>query len=75
MITEPGQAEAIVAEGRADLVLLGRAMLRDPFWPVRAARELGAGDRLAIPPQYARGWGDYPLRDATAAPMAAIATA
>ena len=69
MITEPAGAEAILAEGRADLVMLGRAMLKDPYWPVRAARELGAEERLAIPPQYARGWGNLPLRDATAAPM------
>lgn len=35
-ITDPAQAEAIVAEGRADLVLLGRELLRDPSWPHRA---------------------------------------
>jgi 2,4-dienoyl-CoA reductase-like NADH-dependent reductase (Old Yellow Enzyme family) len=36
LITDPVQAEAIVAEGRADLVLLGRELLRDPHWPHRA---------------------------------------
>ncbi|HQR21245.1 MAG TPA: NADH:flavin oxidoreductase/NADH oxidase [Burkholderiaceae bacterium] len=41
LITEPRQAEAIVAEGRADLVALARAMLFDPRWPWRAAAELG----------------------------------
>jgi 2,4-dienoyl-CoA reductase-like NADH-dependent reductase (Old Yellow Enzyme family) len=41
MITEPRQAEAIVAEGRADLVALARGMLFDPRWPWRAAAELG----------------------------------
>ncbi|MCO5968206.1 NADH:flavin oxidoreductase/NADH oxidase [Actinoallomurus soli] len=41
-ITEPRQAEEIVASGRADAVLLGRELLRDPYWPNRAARELGA---------------------------------
>jgi 2,4-dienoyl-CoA reductase-like NADH-dependent reductase (Old Yellow Enzyme family) len=41
LITEPAQAEAIVAEGKADLVLLARASLRDPHWPLRAAAELG----------------------------------
>ncbi len=35
------QADAIVAEGRADLVLLGKALLRDPYWAIHAARELG----------------------------------
>jgi 2,4-dienoyl-CoA reductase-like NADH-dependent reductase (Old Yellow Enzyme family) len=41
MITEPAQAEAVVSEGSADLVLLGRQMLRDPYWPLNAARALG----------------------------------
>lgn len=41
-IVDPAQADAIVREGRADLVLLGRAMLRDPHWPVHAAERLGA---------------------------------
>jgi 2,4-dienoyl-CoA reductase-like NADH-dependent reductase (Old Yellow Enzyme family) len=41
LITEPQQADAIIRSGRADLVLLGRAMLRDPYWPLRAARALG----------------------------------
>jgi 2,4-dienoyl-CoA reductase-like NADH-dependent reductase (Old Yellow Enzyme family) len=42
LITEPKMAEAIVAEGRADLVALGRAILADPRWPWRAAAMLGA---------------------------------
>jgi 2,4-dienoyl-CoA reductase-like NADH-dependent reductase (Old Yellow Enzyme family) len=42
LITEPEQAEEIVAAGRADLVLLGRQLLREPYWPLRAARALGA---------------------------------
>ncbi len=41
LITEPAQAEAIVAEGRADVVLLARALLRDPYWPLHAAHALG----------------------------------
>jgi 2,4-dienoyl-CoA reductase-like NADH-dependent reductase (Old Yellow Enzyme family) len=41
------QADAIVAEGRADLVLLGKALLRDPYWPLHAARALGVGAALA----------------------------
>jgi 2,4-dienoyl-CoA reductase-like NADH-dependent reductase (Old Yellow Enzyme family) len=41
-IGDPRQAEAIVAEGRADLVLLGKALLRDPSWAVHAAQALGA---------------------------------
>ncbi len=39
---EPEQAEQIVATGQADAVLLARELLRDPYWPLRAARRLGA---------------------------------
>lgn len=52
MITEPQQAEEVVASGAADAVMLGRAMLRDPHWPLRAAAVLGADVRW--PPQYLR---------------------
>ncbi|ADI15251.1 NADH:flavin oxidoreductase/NADH oxidase [Truepera radiovictrix] len=52
MITEPEHAEAIVRCGEADLVLLGRELLRDPFWPHRAAAALGAAPFW--PPQYER---------------------
>ncbi|MCC6651956.1 MAG: NADH:flavin oxidoreductase/NADH oxidase [Candidatus Eisenbacteria bacterium] len=52
MITEPAQAEEIVAAGRADVVLLARQLLREPQWPLRAARELGAD--VAWPKQYER---------------------
>jgi len=52
LLTEPAQAEAIVAEGEADLVLLARQMLRDPYWPLHAARALGAEARWPV--QYLR---------------------
>jgi 2,4-dienoyl-CoA reductase-like NADH-dependent reductase (Old Yellow Enzyme family) len=52
LITEPAQAEAVVAGGKADLVLLAREMLRDPYWPLRAARALGA--KSSWPVQYLR---------------------
>ncbi len=52
LITEPAQAEQIVATGQADAVLMARALLREPYWPLRAARELGA--EVAWPPQYLR---------------------
>ncbi len=42
MITEPAQAEAIVASGQADLVAMARAMMFDPRWAWHAARALGA---------------------------------
>src|SRR6266545_4704764 len=52
LITEPAQAEAIVAHGEADAVLLGRELLRSPYWPRLAARELGVAS--AWPEQYRR---------------------
>lgn len=51
-ITEPEQADAIIAEGKADMVLLAREMLRDPNWPLRAARALGQD--ITWPQQYER---------------------
>jgi 2,4-dienoyl-CoA reductase-like NADH-dependent reductase (Old Yellow Enzyme family) len=52
MITDPVQADHIVRTGQADLVLLGRELLRDPGWPLRAAGELGRD--VEWPPQYRR---------------------
>jgi 2,4-dienoyl-CoA reductase-like NADH-dependent reductase (Old Yellow Enzyme family) len=52
LITEPEQAEAIVAGGQADAVALGRAMLYDPRWPWHAAARLGA--QVVAPRQYWR---------------------
>jgi 2,4-dienoyl-CoA reductase-like NADH-dependent reductase (Old Yellow Enzyme family) len=52
MITEAKQAEAIIREGRADIVLLARAMLRDAYWPRRAAEALAL--EPVLPPQYLR---------------------
>jgi 2,4-dienoyl-CoA reductase-like NADH-dependent reductase (Old Yellow Enzyme family) len=54
MITEPAQAEAILAGGDADAVLLARALLAEPTWPRRAAAELGDGAEVRWPPQYLR---------------------
>ncbi|GAB3676788.1 NADH:flavin oxidoreductase/NADH oxidase [Salinisphaera aquimarina] len=53
MITEPVQAEHIVHSGQADCVLLARELLRDPYFPLRAAAELH-GDQGDWPPQYER---------------------
>ncbi len=52
LITEPRQAEAIVASGEADAVALARGILYDPRWPWHAAVELGA--QVDAPPQYWR---------------------
>jgi 2,4-dienoyl-CoA reductase-like NADH-dependent reductase (Old Yellow Enzyme family) len=52
LITDPKQANAIVAAGEADLVLLAREMLRDPFWPLHAA--IALGETASWPKQYLR---------------------
>jgi 2,4-dienoyl-CoA reductase-like NADH-dependent reductase (Old Yellow Enzyme family) len=52
LITSPAQAEHIVVSGQADAVLLAREMLRDPYFPLRAARELG--QEITWPAQYLR---------------------
>jgi 2,4-dienoyl-CoA reductase-like NADH-dependent reductase (Old Yellow Enzyme family) len=52
LITEPAQAEAILAEGAADAVFLARQLLRDPYWPLHAARALGVD--VPWPVQYLR---------------------
>jgi 2,4-dienoyl-CoA reductase-like NADH-dependent reductase (Old Yellow Enzyme family) len=52
LITEPQQAEEIIASGQADMVALGRGMLWDPRWVWHAAAELGG--EVAPPPQYGR---------------------
>ncbi len=52
LITEAEQAEAILAEGHADLIALARELLRSPYWPLNAAATLGVD--LAWPDQYAR---------------------
>ena len=52
LITEPEQAETILASGQADMVALARGMLYDPRWPWHAAAELG--DQVDAPKQYWR---------------------
>jgi 2,4-dienoyl-CoA reductase-like NADH-dependent reductase (Old Yellow Enzyme family) len=52
MITSAAQAEHILRTGQADLVLLARELLREPYWPLHAAQELG--DSASWPAQYLR---------------------
>lgn len=52
MITSPQQADHVIRTGQADLVSLARQLLRDPYWPLRAAAELKA--ETAWPNQYLR---------------------
>ena len=54
MITEPRQAEEILQTGRADLILMAREFLRDPYWPLHAAPGLEA--EAAVPVQYTRAF-------------------
>ena len=54
LITQAKQADDIVARGDADIVLLARELLRDPYFPRRAAEELG--HKLTPPVQYQRAW-------------------
>lgn len=51
-------AEFLLASGQADLVMMGRALLRDPFWPIRAAKEAGIEVDFPIP-TYARATGPF----------------
>jgi 2,4-dienoyl-CoA reductase-like NADH-dependent reductase (Old Yellow Enzyme family) len=54
MITEPHQADGIIRAGQADIVLLAREFLRDPYWPLHAAKALGAS--AGVPKQYRRAF-------------------
>jgi 2,4-dienoyl-CoA reductase-like NADH-dependent reductase (Old Yellow Enzyme family) len=54
MISEAVQAETILSTGQADLVLLARELLRDPYWPRRAAKALDV--KIKAPVQYERAW-------------------
>ena len=54
LITEPIQADEIIRNGLADLVLLARELLRDPYWPLHAAKVLH--QQPALPPQYTRAF-------------------
>jgi 2,4-dienoyl-CoA reductase-like NADH-dependent reductase (Old Yellow Enzyme family) len=62
MITDPVQADHIIRTGQADIVLLAREMLRDPYWPLRAAHDLG--QTASWPAQYLRAAPDNsPMRE------------
>ena len=52
LIREPRQAEEILANGQADLVVMGRMLMANPHWPLTAAQELG----------FAHKWPDQYLR-------------
>ena len=54
LITRPEQADKVIVDGDADVVLLGRELMRNPYWPLAAAQVLK--HPLAPPPQYARAF-------------------
>ena len=54
LITTAEQAEVILAEGRADLIAMAREFLRDPYFPMHAAKALGHPDAAPWPVQYVR---------------------
>lgn len=54
LITTPLHAEEILQNNRADLIILARELLRDPYWPLRAASALN--EEIKPPKQYERGW-------------------
>lgn len=54
LITDPRQADEIVRSGQADVVLLGRELLRDPYWPLHAA--IALGQPAPVPDQYLRAF-------------------
>ena len=49
MISDPMQADMIIRNGQADLMLLATAMLNDPYWPFHAARTLGSTSGQGVP--------------------------
>ncbi len=53
LINAPDLAEQIIASGQADIIVMARAMLNDPYWPLHAAKVLKT--KIAWPPQYERG--------------------
>ncbi len=54
LITLPEQAEEIIRNEQADIVLLGREMLSNPYWALQAAQKLG--HKVDVPPQYLRAF-------------------
>jgi len=57
-ITEPEQADQLIRNGRSDLAIVGREHLRDPYFTLHAAQELGEQDRVEWPVQYRRAVGE-----------------
>lgn len=67
LITTPAFAESVIAEGRADLIAIGREALMDPHWTARAAQALGADPQFAMWPPAWGWWLEKRARAARAA--------
>ena len=52
MITEPMQADSIIRMGQADIILLARESLRDPYWAVNASQVVHQNDKIKLPDPY-----------------------
>jgi 2,4-dienoyl-CoA reductase-like NADH-dependent reductase (Old Yellow Enzyme family) len=56
LITEARQADEIIRSGKADMIFIARASLRDPYFPIHAAIELQEPEDLPLPQQYLRAF-------------------
>ena len=56
LLTDPTKTESYLKDGKADVVLLARELLRNPHWALTAARALGVAVKPAV--QYERAWTD-----------------
>ncbi|PWD49927.1 oxidoreductase [Serinibacter arcticus] len=68
LLDDPHLAQSVLTDGSADVVLLGRALLRDPHWVRHAAHALGRLDDVPEPARYSRGWRE--IRRAATTPAA-----
>ena len=58
LITNPEHAQNIIGNKKADFIFLARELLRDPYWPIRAAIAVNQSHKLSIPGQYYLAWRD-----------------
>ena len=58
LITNAKHAQDVIFYNKADFTFLARELLRDPYWPIRAAIELNQSHKLSVPGQYYLAWRD-----------------
>jgi 2,4-dienoyl-CoA reductase-like NADH-dependent reductase (Old Yellow Enzyme family) len=59
LINDARQADDLISSGKVDLVMLARALLRNPYWAQQAAVDLGETNKIRVPVQYYLGWRDH----------------